>query len=288
MFISIFYFTFVTLILKISFMMKNLEEIWRPIEGYPDYEISNLGRVRNKETGKYSKITVCAYDGYHRATCRFQSKGFQISRLVAKAFPDICGSWFDGCEVHHLDENPENKHADNLKVCTKEEHYAYHHDSRSEMMKKRSGINSPNFGKKFTEEHRRKIGDAHRGEKNPNYGKTPSEETRRKLSDANKRRYAAMTDEEKKKMTDRMRGENNPCYGKPRSEETKRKISIARSIPIYQYSLDNQFIKEWESCMAVKRGLGFDNGHIAECCKGKLKTSHGHKWKFKSDIENNQ
>ena len=89
-------------------------------------------------------------------------------------------------------------------------------------------------------------------------------------------------------MSDRMRGENSPCYGKPRSEETKRKISIARSIPIYQYSLDNQFVKEWESATAVKRELGFDNGYIADCCKGKIESFKGYKWKFKSDVENNK
>lgn len=267
-------------------MIQNLEEIWRPIEGYPDYEVSSFGRVRNKETGKYSKITVCAYDGYHRATCRFQSKGFQISRLVAKAFPDICGEWFSGCEVHHFDENPENNRADNLKICTKEEHYAFHHDSRSEMMKKRSGINNPNFGKKFTEEHRRKLALGKMGEKNPNYGKTASEKTRRKLSEANKRHYASMTDEEKKARYDNMRGENNPNYGKHLTEELRRKISIARSIPIYQYSLDGEFIREWESAMAVKRELGYDNSDIGRCCKGKIESFKCFKWRFKSDVEN--
>lgn len=268
--------------------MKNLEEIWRPIEGYPDYEISNLGRVRNKETGKYSKITVSAYNGYHRANCRFQSKGFRISRLVAKAFPDICGEWFEGCEVHHLDKNPENNRADNLKVCTVKEHKSYHHDEWVEAAKKRSGINSPNFGKKLSEETKRKIGDAHRGEKNPNYGKTPSEETRRKLSDANKRAYASLTDKEKKARYDKMRGENNPNYGRRLTEEQRRKISEAKieknssGKAVYQYNLQGEFIKEWKSTMAVERELGYCHIGVSKCCRGIFKKSYGYIWKFKN------
>ena len=49
-----------------------------------------------------------------------------IHRLVAQAFPEICGEWFEGCEVHHKDGNSLNNEATNLIVCTKEEHWEYH------------------------------------------------------------------------------------------------------------------------------------------------------------------
>lgn len=48
--------------------------------------------------------------------------------IIAKAFPEICGKWFDGCVVHHIiaikdggKDNPEN-----LKVLSEEEHKKIH------------------------------------------------------------------------------------------------------------------------------------------------------------------
>ena len=63
-------------------------------------------------------------------------------------------------------------------------------------------------GKPKSEEQRKKMSEAHRGENNPWYGKHLSEEHRRKMSEAR-------------------RGKNNPNYGKHHSEETRRKISEA-------------------------------------------------------------
>lgn len=47
---------------------------------------------------------------------------------VAKAFPEICGEWFEGCHVHHKDGNPLNNEATNLIVCTKQEHVQLHRE----------------------------------------------------------------------------------------------------------------------------------------------------------------
>lgn len=62
----------------------------------------------------------------------------------------------------------------------------------------------------FSEEHKKKIGDAQRGEKGNNYGKKASEETRKKLSDAR-------------------RGDKNHFFGKTHTGETKKKISDANA-----------------------------------------------------------
>ena len=61
-----------------------------------------------------------------------------------------------------------------------------------------------------TEETKRKKSFAMMGEKNPNYGKKFSEEHNRKISEKAKDRYAS--------------GVKNPFYGKHHTEETKRKI----------------------------------------------------------------
>lgn len=50
---------------------------------------------------------------------------------VAKAFPEICGEWYEGCEVHHKDGNRLNNEATNLLVCSKEEHSILHNELKS-------------------------------------------------------------------------------------------------------------------------------------------------------------
>jgi len=64
-----------------------------------------------------------------------------------------------------------------------------------------------------SEETRKILSEAMKGENHYFYGKSHSEETRRKLSEANKGKFA---------------GENHPLYGKSPSEETRRKQSEAR------------------------------------------------------------
>lgn len=58
------------------------------------------------------------------------SKRYQyFYQAVAKHFKDLTG-WFDGCVVHHIDENPCNNHPSNLKCMTNSEHAILHSKSR--------------------------------------------------------------------------------------------------------------------------------------------------------------
>jgi len=98
------------------------------------------------------------------------------------------------------------------------------------------GENNPMYGKKFSEEHKRKIGEASKDRKF-------SEETRQKMSEAKKGENHYMygkhlSEELKKKLSEANKGENNhmfgkrgkdsPNYGKYHSEETRQKISDAQ------------------------------------------------------------
>lgn len=74
-------------------------------------------------------------------------------------------------------------------------------------------FSSTNKGKHFSEEHKRKLAEAHKGQ---NKGKKLSEETRKKMSEAKKGH--SVTEEARRKMSEAKKG-------KKRSEETKRKIS---------------------------------------------------------------
>lgn len=236
--------------------MQNLEnEEWRVIKDNPDYEVSNLGRVRNVKND-YILIGDNPYKDYHRVIIKRHH--YMAYRLVAKAFPEICGEWFEGCQVHHIDKNPGNNHADNLVVCTKKEHYAYHHDDRVEMSKRPR-----------TEEWKRKMREAavkrfSNKENHPHYGKPKTEETKRKIGEANRKRYNSLSDEERETRNEIIR----------KSREHLKK-------PVLQYTLDGQFIREWDSCLAVEKELGIKNGNISSCCKGKQKTAYGYIWRYK-------
>jgi hypothetical protein len=59
------------------------------------------------------------------------------------------------------------------------------------------------------------------------------------------------------------------------------RMAKTRSKPVYQYTLDGQFIKEWPSVQEVERQLGYSKGNICQCCLGKLKTAYGYIWQYK-------
>ena len=103
------------------------------------------------------------------------------------------------------------------------------------------------YGSKHTEEAKRKISEATKGEKHPMYGKKLSgehkrkisnslkgrilsEEWKRKISESNKGKHNCLkgrkhTEEEKQKMREAQMGKKNHNYGKHHSPETKQKIS---------------------------------------------------------------
>lgn len=53
-----------------------------------------------------------------------------------------------------------------------------------------------------------------------------------------------------------------------------------RSKKVYQYTLDGEFVKIWESVGECKRN-GFNKGHVAACCRGILETHKGYRWSYK-------
>ena len=91
-------------------------EIWKDIidyEGY--YQISNLGQVKNINTGKI--LTGDTNNiGYRRVTLYTPiKKRFFVHRLVAIHF---CPGMEEGLVVNHKDGNKLNNNADNLEWVT--------------------------------------------------------------------------------------------------------------------------------------------------------------------------
>lgn len=108
-------------------------EIWRDIEGYEClYQISSEGRVKstdrivNNNGGlDYRRGRILKQDVYRGGYKQIhlskdgKVKTHKVHRLVAKAFPEICGEWFDGCEIDHINGVRDDNRHTNLKVCDK-------------------------------------------------------------------------------------------------------------------------------------------------------------------------
>lgn len=95
-----------------------LNEIWKEILEFPNYEVSNLGRIRNKKTGlirKQHKGKTCI--GYWNIMLwsKNKSKNCLVHRLVANAF---IPNPLNKPQVNHIDGNRENNCVTNLEWVT--------------------------------------------------------------------------------------------------------------------------------------------------------------------------
>ena len=160
-----------------------MNEIWRKTE-YEFYEISNQGNCRSVDHYGWSRHHI----GMNRlfkgkllkgdvgdfGKLRYCLGGRKVFAhiLVAKAFPEICGVWYDGCDVHHKDYNPSNNEATNLVVLSPEEHRKLH-TSIGQM----AGANNPFYGRKHKKETVERVANKHKKQidqfdLNNNYVKT--------------------------------------------------------------------------------------------------------------------
>lgn len=157
------------------------EEIWKPIAGFHNYQVSNRGRIKNIKTGKVLKNVINSHGYAFVQLCNGSGLITQITvhKLVAQAFIPNPNNL---PQVNHLDEDKTNNDVINLEWCT------------------------------------------------------PSQNIRHSAHQ--------------------------------------------QSCRINQLSLDGKFIRTWDSSHDIERELGYDQGHIIPCCKGKRKTANGFRWEY--------
>jgi hypothetical protein len=99
-----------------------MEEIWRTIDWRPLYEVSNLGRVRNRKSGKilatnptksHRHPQVWLYSEYWQA-----SEQFTLSHIVYNAFKEDDKVYYNngraGQRIGHYDGDITNNKIENL------------------------------------------------------------------------------------------------------------------------------------------------------------------------------
>ena len=52
-----------------------------------------------------------------------------------------------------------------------------------------------------------------------------------------------------------------------------------KSKPVYQYTLDGELVKVWESTLECGKN-GFTQSNISACCRGKRKSANGYRWTY--------
>lgn len=116
------------------------------------------------------------------------------------------------------------------------------------------------FGKHHSDETKQFFSQKYKGIGNPNYNNKMSDISKKRISEANK--------------------------GRKWHENAIKKRSETNKKPIYQYDLNGNFIREWDSAKTAAFEIsGINTGSpITSVCKGKLKTYHKYVWKYKERI----
>lgn len=168
---------------------------------------------------------------------------------------------------------------------------------------------------KHTEYSKLKISNAHKGKGNGMFGVEPWNKGKKglyKVSDENKKiqserqKGGKRSPETKQKMSNSAKGKifsethrknlSNSRKGKivpwnkgkkglyKASDETKKKLSEAGKIKILQFSINDNFIKEFDSVKNASLELNIFDTNICRALKCNSKTCKGFKWKYKYDI----
>lgn len=122
-----------------------MNEIWKDIEGYDNYQISSNGRIKNKHTGRIRK-TFLKTGRKYEVTVQLHNnsvkKTYNLHRLVAKHFLD---DYCDDMIVMHINETlplEEVNCVSNLRMGTQSENMK---DCFNKQRNSNSGKNNPRY-----------------------------------------------------------------------------------------------------------------------------------------------
>ena len=109
-------------------MEKNNSPRWSSIVGYPNYEVSDRGDIRNVRTNKILGRRLDK-DGYRSVYLYTGGHGLnqKVHRLVAEAFIEHSD---DRDQINHANGNKEDNRVENLEWCTRSENTRHAYNTR--------------------------------------------------------------------------------------------------------------------------------------------------------------
>lgn len=125
-----------------------MNEIWKVIEEYPDYQVSNIGRIKSFKKNNENILNLNKNDkGYFRINL-WKNKKYKTKKIHILVYETFYNDKLKSNEcVHHKDENKENNYYENLEKMTKFNHKSFHNKNEK----------NPMFGKSLSNDHKNKI-----------------------------------------------------------------------------------------------------------------------------------
>lgn len=267
-----------------------MNKIYKPVKDFDDYEISEDGEVFNIKTNTEVKINYKNEIHYVKLSKDNYKKTFTLSRLIYETFNDIKLKHNE--YIKFKDENKLNLYYTNLVKTTKsnitisnKEHeldktkkwkeikgngdymISNNGDIYSKIFKKmlklkidENGYSCIKFNKKMFKVHRL-VYDTFKGIKNED---TVIDHIDRNKQNNNLNNLREISKSENSKNRDFTKNTTNK---------------------VYQYTLDGNLIKKWNSILDVCKELKCDKDTISKCYYGKKESALGFKWKIEGLIE---
>lgn len=253
-------------------------EIWKDIPGYNGrYQASTLGRIRSTDRTVIKSNGVSVFykgkilepfvstGGYLYVRIADEINNFhpkRVHRLIALTFILNPNNY---TEINHIDEIRMNNKVENLEWCTKKYNTNYGHCIEKSAKKR---INTPSLSREVNQY-----------DLNGNFLRSFPSATEAARFLGRKIDITAC------RIGQCCRGifkSGNSAYGylwKFATSENKGKSieKLQVGFPIYQYSLDNKFIKKWENMKSVVEALKLNYSNISRAIKYN-RTCGGYKW----------
>lgn len=221
--------------------MNTEKEQWKPVKGYEGlYEVSNFGNIKSLNYRNTGKECILK----------------NILNVNDYYHVTLCGKqrYVHKLVAETFIPNPENKPCidhiipiscggtncvENLRWCTHEE------NSNNRITKENHQRAINKIWDNNGEEIRKKLSESHKGKTPWNKGSKTSIETRIKQSESHKGII-------------------------PKANPPKK---------VYQYTLDGELVKIWDSTMECGRN-GYTQSAVAACCRGIKKQYKGYIWSY--------
>lgn len=152
-------------------------------------------------------------------------------------------------------------------------------------------------GFSYTDDARKRNGESkpdYNGEHNPFFGKSHSEETRNVISNKHKQRIKETgivnfkgqhhSDNTKmiigQKAKERIAKTGKVSFkGSHHNETTRQYLSLIRSVPVTQYTLDGQRVKQYDSGMEAAKTVGVSLSALSACVMRRTHSCAGYIWR---------